>query len=67
MGRRSPLSDADIDLIREAAELREFYRREALKLSNAALAQKFNVSPTTISSVINRYYSYTGAVISRQG
>lgn len=61
LGRRTKLSDADIELIREAYALKQYYLQEAQKLSNDALAKKFNVSPTTISAVIHRTYSYLSA------
>lgn len=59
MPRPSPLTKADLELIRAAAAERERLRKEAMKLSNAALARHFGVSPTAISCAIHRYYSYT--------
>lgn len=55
------LTQADVQLIREAVAMRDFHKQEALKLSNAALAEKFGVSPTTISCIINNWYHYKTA------
>ena len=52
------ITKSDLKLIREAAALRDYHKQEALKLSNAALAEKFGVSPTTISCIINNWYHY---------
>ena len=57
----SKLTAADVELIREAAKERDRLKAEADKLSNEALADKFGVSATTISCVINRWYSYATA------
>lgn len=58
MGRASTLTKEDIRLIRAAAAERDRLREEAMKLSNYALAEKFGVSITAISCVINNYYTY---------
>lgn len=57
----SKLTADDVVLIREAAAERDRLKAEADKLSNDALAEKFGVSPTTISCVINRWYHYGGS------
>ena len=54
------LTPEDVTLIRAAALERTRLKAEADKLSNTALANKFEVSPTTISCVINRWYHYGG-------
>ena len=61
MGSKTPLTRKDIALIRAAAQERERLRREAMKLSNEELAKKFHTSPTTISCIINRWYTYESA------
>jgi hypothetical protein len=60
-GRRTDLTAADVKLIKAAAVERDRLKAEALLLSNASLAKKFNTSPTTISCVINNYYHYQSA------
>jgi len=57
-GRVSTLSQEDVKYIKACAAERERLREEAMLLSNAMLARKFRVSPTTISCVINDYYHY---------
>lgn len=47
------LSDADVVLIREAADERERLKAEARKLSDASLAEKFGVHHKTISNIVN--------------
>jgi len=57
-GRVSDLSTKDVEQIKECAKERERLREEAMLLSNEMLARKFDVSPTTISCVINNHYHY---------
>ena len=57
-GRVSDLTLEDVRLIKECAIERERLREEAMLLSNERLAIIFNVSPTTISCVINNHYHY---------
>ena len=54
----SKLTPEDVQLIRAAVAERERLKEEVKKLSNAALAEKFGVSPTTISCVANYWYHY---------
>lgn len=57
-GRVSDLTSDDVKYIKECALERERLREEAMLLSNEMLARKFEVSPTTISCVINNHYHY---------
>lgn len=50
----SKLTDDDIRLIRECVAERERLRQEANRLSNEALAAKFNVHHRTIERVTQR-------------
>ncbi len=52
------LTDLDVLLIREASRLKEHHKREARKLSEKNLAEKFDVSRNAIWKVAN-YASWT--------
>lgn len=51
---QSKLTKADVQLILECVAERERLRKEANKLSNSALAEKFDVHPRTIDRVTQR-------------
>lgn len=61
MPTSTKLTVEDVELIRAAARERDRLKAEADLLSNENLAKKFNVSPTTISCVINYWYNYRSA------
>lgn len=53
---RAKLTEDDVRLIREAAEYRAKLLAEAASLSNASLAEKFDVTPSAIGRIL-----YNGA------
>lgn len=57
-GRVSPLSKADLILIRAAVNERKRLKKEFQSLSNIELGKKFDVSATAISDVANFKNSY---------